>query len=794
MSKLLTEVVNTTTVRVAGRVAGLVASLALLGCSQSGSSPSAEISLCSSGRVCGPGWVCAPDEDKCMLESCGNGIWNLGEECDDSFSDSCVELDFNMGNPQCSSSCSVSGCTRFNWEPMTPAPDWSPSVEIPDCLQGYGHQLLRVWADAPDNIFAVGFLGEDVNLQNLFTDTSIVAVAAKPGLITHFDGERWTTWIPDIGGDPNEMECTLADVDGNIPKLPTSTNMLLDVWGTPDGQVFAVGAFGTILRYDGTSWESLDVAPRTSLLTGIWGTSGGELFVVGSYMLGTSWDPDCGCDVESVVMHFDGENWEQMPAPPEYALYGVWGIDTNNVVTAGRTGVYRYDGEQWHKAQFTEPKCCNSDGDSEHCHTGDLFSAWGTAQSDTWFFTGDRGSIVRLDPVTDTICKMALDTPIRPNALFLDVWGASETDVYAVGSDGIVVHYDGNDQHLWRHEPQRTNHLLSGIFGTDENEVFIAGEENTILRSTDTRLTRMNLPSFPDDGTLILNDLWGQSIDDIFAVGAHGDSRIILRHNGQRNTWQRIYQSQGAQLHRIQGVDTGDVFAFGSDGAFLHAEPGNFTSWTDLSPQPDTTGNLNDVWASDSGRMIVVGGDGIWLRNGGGNWQSTSPGPGYFTAVWGRNETEIYVVGADIAHSPPRGTIWLLEDGTSWRTVFQTQLDNELRRIEATPMSPTSLFVAGVGGSFLICDELPCDREDSWQNNLSESPGTYLSLAVATRDDAFVSADFGLVEHYDGQQLSRVLIDDRLTASINATWVSPDGATAIFASEDGNIYRLDRTQ
>jgi hypothetical protein len=58
------------------------------------------------------------------------------------------------------------------------------------------------------------------------------------------------------------------------------------------------------------------------------------------------------------------------------------------------------------------------------------------------------------------------------------VWGRADDDVYAVGTGGTIVHYDGV---TWTPMPSSTVNDLEAVAGTDAN-VFAVGGGGTILR------------------------------------------------------------------------------------------------------------------------------------------------------------------------------------------------------------------------------------------------------------------------------------------------------------------------
>jgi hypothetical protein len=101
------------------------------------------------------------------------------------------------------------------------------------------------------------------------------------------------------------------------------------IWGSSGSDVFAVGEYGTILHYDGTSWSSM-VSGTTNHLTGVWGSSGNDVFAMGEY---------------GVILHYDGSSWSFMEIDTTYNLNGVWGSSGSDVFAVGYAGtIFHYDG------------------------------------------------------------------------------------------------------------------------------------------------------------------------------------------------------------------------------------------------------------------------------------------------------------------------------------------------------------------------------------------------------------------------------------------------------------------
>jgi hypothetical protein len=56
------------------------------------------------------------------------------------------------------------------------------------------------------------------------------------------------------------------------------------VWGSSSSDVWAVGSFGTIAHYNGTSWSGVSSGiTRDQNLTSVWGTTASNVWAVGVF-------------------------------------------------------------------------------------------------------------------------------------------------------------------------------------------------------------------------------------------------------------------------------------------------------------------------------------------------------------------------------------------------------------------------------------------------------------------------------------------------------------------------------
>jgi len=154
------------------------------------------------------------------------------------------------------------------------------------------------------------------------------------------------------------------------PMPSGTTQSLVGVWGASRQDLFAVGAKGTILHFDGRVWAPMPVEGAPHLVA-VWGASGRDVFATG----------DAG-----VILHYDGKSWTSMPANAKVAqgktglLTRPWGSGPNDVFVAGFDGVLlHYDGRAW------TPISTGT--------TQDLNAVWGFSPEDV-FVVGGGGTIL----------------------------------------------------------------------------------------------------------------------------------------------------------------------------------------------------------------------------------------------------------------------------------------------------------------------------------------------------------------------------------------------------------------
>ncbi len=235
------------------------------------------------------------------------------------------------------------------------------------------------------------------------------------------------------------------------------------------------------------------------------------------------------------------------------------------------------------------------------------------------YIVGSGGKVLMYDGV------QYLDLNAPTDQTLTSVWGTSTTDVWAVGFDGLVLHYNGQG---WE---DRSPPL----------EVFFA-EEETVPTGDAAVAARRNLWGVWANGPVGTTEM-------LYAVGDQG---LVLQFtNGQ---WTGISSGVEENLNDVWGVNNDQIFIAGDFGTLLSGSSTLSAIETGISKP------LQAVWGRGGGNVFTVGLNGTLLRLSGGNSESIDDAPLQFLRdIWGpRNDGSVYyIVGWD-------GTLLKMTDGT----------------------------------------------------------------------------------------------------------------------------------
>lgn len=264
----------------------------------------------------------------------------------------------------------------------------------------------------------------------------------------------------------------------------------------------------------------------------------------------------------------------------------VGGSSANDVYAVGSETIWHYDGRSWMPAR-------SGTG-------GFLNGVWAASRSNVYvvWSSGDGGLTGEVLHFNGRAWRTVASAP----AALQSVWGSSGSDVYAVGRQGTILHYDGS---TWSALSTGRYEWLQGIWGSSSQDVFVAGAQDSILHYDGARWTRQytGAPSLA---------LWGNSSQDVFAVG--GSS--ITHYDGVR--WSPQASSTTNNLFGVWGSSPNDVFAVGVKGTILHYDG---TGWS--AQVSGTTQTLFGIWGSSTYDVFAVGVN-VILRYDGTRWSPPS--------------------------------------------------------------------------------------------------------------------------------------------------------------------------
>lgn len=469
------------------------------------------------------------------------------------------------------------------------------------------------------------------------SSSSDVFAVGDYGSILHYNG---TTWSPMASGTEEHLS---------------------GIWGSAANDVFAVGDYGTILHYNGTAWSLMDSADAGGDRTGIWGSAANDVFAVNE---------------NGTILHYDGTAWSLMYTGTDEQFWGIWGSAPNDVFAVGNKGFFgglimHYNGIAWSQMAYggsdldwiggTSANDVYANGGSEIRHYNgsswalmdynELFDnevllgggVWGSAANEI-FAVGEQGTILHYNGTS--WASMISGT----TANFHSIWGSAANDVFAVAGDGTIMHYNGT---AWSLMVRGTAVDLAGVWGSSSEDIFAVGYQTFITPESSSIFHYNGTAWVPmiSDTVERLYGIWGSSPNDVFTVGFNG---AILHYNGM--VWSPMDSGTTLTLSDIWGNAANDVFAVGEQGLILHY---NGTVW--LPMDSGTTSSLLGIWGSAANDVFAVGGNGTILHYNGTAWETMASGvTGWLGGVWGSAANDIFAVGADFAILHYNRTAWSL--------------------------------------------------------------------------------------------------------------------------------------
>jgi hypothetical protein len=274
------------------------------------------------------------------------------------------------------------------------------------------------------------------------------------------------------------------------------------------------------------------------------------------------------------------------------------------------------------------------------------------------------------------------------------VWGSAADDVWVVGSDGVIFHFDGK---TLQPVPSTTTRSLHALSGTGPDDIWAAGDEGTTLHWDGNRfefIERWEIATIlginaiaPDNvwivgliptdrvgfvrhydgvewstapvpGSASLWEIWSSSPEDIWLVGTNSmQEGLIYRGDGMDF---EPMEFEGKPLRGVWGTSAEDVWLLPYDSAPQHWDGEAFTPDAEYEEER----GMLCTWGSAADDVWAVGLHGKIKHFDGARWTVAEPlADQPLWSVWGAASDDVWAVGG-------AGTI-LRWNGDHWR-VFAT--------------------------------------------------------------------------------------------------------------------------
>jgi PKD repeat protein len=231
-------------------------------------------------------------------------------------------------------------------------------------------------------------------------------------------------------------------------------------------------------------------------------------------------------------------------------------------------------------------------------------------------------------------------TPANSTKTLYGIWGTSPLNIYALGQDGAILHYDGT---AWIAETSGTTEKLNAIWGVTETNIYAVGENGTLLHKT--------------------------------AAGTTWGAEPLVDYKDQNNF-------NDTDLYSVRGSSAANVFLGSINGWFIRFDG---TGWTAYDPEPPTgSSKIAGIWAFSSTNLYcttAAGSYGRLFHYDGEKWEQQYGGDENIAlySIWGNTASDIYVAGSTGLILQSNGTSWLgVSSGTTQKlySIFGSSASN----------------------------------------------------------------------------------------------------------------------
>jgi hypothetical protein len=237
--------------------------------------------------------------------------------------------------------------------------------------------LSSVWARAPNDVWVA----------------SEYDASLRSAVLLHFDGSSFRPPAP------------APEPRGWVGVHPTS-----------DGDVWLLGNYFQLDRWNGVTWSAVSEMRTTTMSTAFWPSGAADVWRAG---LRYGYGPDHSSWTVPVLDHWDGASWT--PTATARYITGFWGTSRTSIWAASSTGVLRWDGNAWSDFSSVPPSNPSS-------------AIWASGDGDVWSVT--RSGVEHWDGTAWRVFHV--QAPIAMGQVNT-VFGTAPGKVWVTGSAGLVA-------------------------------------------------------------------------------------------------------------------------------------------------------------------------------------------------------------------------------------------------------------------------------------------------------------------------------------------------------------------
>lgn len=418
---------------------------------------------------------------------------------------------------------------------------------------------------------------------------------------------------------------------------------------------------------------------------------------------------------------------------------------------------------------------------------GDLTAVWGCPATPDVYAVGNNGVILHYGGTGTDWERM---TYTGTEDLY-GVFGFSKSDIFAVGQHGVILHHDGTAwTRMTRPDSTARDKALVSVWGLTPTDVHAVGDAGRLIHYDGTRWTE-----FPRLVPNLLFAVYGFDSTHVYAVGGgdlqevvrgvrrgagsrsflEGDTRVhILRFDGTR--WAVVKDEPGPRLMTLWGTSPTAMYVGGADGKAYHFDG---ASLVDL--HAPTVGWVLSIYGSVPGDFFAVGQNGVKLHYSGGAWTVLdAQDVQSLYGIWAASTSEIFAVGERVT-SHAGMVLRSVDGGDTWS--------------EAAVPAPTlikvwgadanNVWAAGVAGSIVYWNGI------FWVPQVFPGGANLWSIRGSGSQDVYAVGENGTVRRFDGFAWTTVTQPPGMAGkTLFAVYAFKNGAASdvFVAGEGGQIF------